>query len=125
MKASRGRARHRRPLERLTSRRATPGPGPAADAADLAAIGGRDEQNGYGPAARRGAPKTRRAPRGAAAPVVKLRAAAYNVWFGTRTRLPSTAVIARSAAADVVGFQEVTDDSFPFEAALKRGFQAS
>ena len=58
----------------------------------------------------------------------ELRVLTYNVWFEHEdTFAKRMAAIARECAgADIVGFQEVTDDSFPYlEAALKRqGFQS-
>ena len=105
---------------------------PAASAADLAAIRRlRDEQNGS-MAQQLAEARRKRAAHHASRPppVVKgeLRVATYNVWFEHEDTFAKrmAAIASECAGADIVGFQEVTDDSFPFlEAALKRhGFQS-
>ncbi len=104
---------------------------PAASDDDLAAIRRlREEQNGS-MAEQLAEARRKRAAHHASRPppVVKgeLRVATYNVWFEHEdTFAKRMAAIARECAgADIVGFQEVTDDSFPYlEAALKRqGFR--
>ena len=105
---------------------------PAAEASDgdLAAIRRlRDEERGQEPdlAQQLAAARRRRAAHHSARPPVsvtgELKVLTYNVWFEhEETFAKRMAVIARECRnADVVGFQEVTDDSFPYlEAALKR-----
>ena len=108
---------------------------PAASDDDLAAIRRlRDEQNGQQPSMARQLAEARRKRAAHHAsrppPVVKgeLKVATYNVWFEHEdTFAKRMAAVARECAgADIVGFQEVTDDSFPFlEKALQRhGFQS-
>ena len=100
---------------------------PAASAADLAAIRRlRDEQNGS-MAQQLAEARRKRAAHHASRPppsvTGELKVCTFNVWFEHEdTFAKRMAAIARECAgADIVGFQEVTDDSFPFlEAALKR-----
>ena len=102
---------------------------PAASDADLAAIRRlRDEQNGSMAQQLAEARRKRAAHHASRPPPVVESSERQHVWFEHEdTFAKRMAAIARECAgADSVGFQEVTDDSFPFlEAALNRqGFHS-